>query len=125
MLSRIITIEVAAYDINIAVAGIPVAVCIVFAFVTVIILRGPNPNKVMDTLLLEVVEHGCPQLLIYIGSIIAPPEPGTAPVSFFLQCRIAGSLMERTPQGNDTGILKFQKHLADFVHLTIEPLILP
>ena len=79
LLGSIITIEVATDDIYILIARIPVGIIVIGICIAIVILCGPSPNQVVDSLVLEVIKHGLPKLLVGLGTIISPPEPGFAP----------------------------------------------
>ena len=79
----------------------------------------------MDTLLLEVVEHGTPQPLIDLCPFNAPPEPGFCPVRLLLRNGIACCLVERSPGSGYTSVLQLEDDVNDLVHLFVEPLVLP
>ena len=79
ILVSIVAVEVARHDVYILVARIPVSILIERLTIAIIVLRGPHPDEVLDALLLEVIEHGHPQFLIGVGTIIAPPEPSLTP----------------------------------------------
>ena len=79
LLGSIITVEVATDDIYILIARIPVGIIVIGIGITIVILCGPSPNQVVDSLVLEVIKHGLPKLFVSFGTIISPPEPGFAP----------------------------------------------
>ena len=79
LLGSIITVEVAADDIYILIARIPIGIIIIGIGIAIVILCGPSPNQVVDSLALEVIKHGLPKLLVSFSTIISPPEPGFAP----------------------------------------------
>ena len=120
-----VAIEVAAHDVDVCVAGIPVGVLIVVVAVAVVVLRGPDPDEVLHALLLEVVEHGGPELLIGLGTVVAPPEPRRGPCGLLLGGGVAGSLVEGAPSGGDASILQLQQGSDDLIHLVVEPTVLP
>ena len=81
MLSSLAAVDVASDDVNIIIARIPAAV---FG------LRGPYPDEVVKTLLVNhIVVHPLPQLLIDIGTLGTPPEPSGSTVKFAgVSCRL-------------------------------------
>ena len=79
LLGSIITIEISTDDIYILVAGIPVGIIVIGIGIAIVILCGPSPNQVVDSLVLEVIKHGLPKLFVSFGTIISPPEPGLTP----------------------------------------------
>ena len=81
LLGSIITIEIATDDIYILIARIPVGIIVIGIGITIVILCGPSPNQVVDSLVLEVIKHGLPKLLVSFSTIISPPEPGLATAS--------------------------------------------
>ena len=79
LLGSIITVEVATDDIYILVAGIPVGIIVIGIGIAIVILCGPSPYQVVDSLVLEVIKYGLPKLFVSFGTIISPPEPGLTP----------------------------------------------
>ena len=79
LLGSIITVEVATDDIYILVAGIPVGIIVIGIGIAIVILCGPSPYQVVDSLVLEVIKYGLPEFLVGLGTIISPPEPGFTP----------------------------------------------
>ena len=125
LLGCIITIEIAADDIYIIVARIPVGIIIIGIGITIVILCSPSPNQVVDALSLEVIEHGLPKFLVGFSTIISPPEPGFAPAGTRFQTGMTCSFVERTPNGNNACILQLQQNFHDLIHFLIEPFVLP
>ena len=120
-----IAIEVTTYDVYIVVARIPVCINIILVAIAIIVLCCPHPDKVMDTLLTEAVEHIHPQLFIHLCTIIAPPEPRTSPGCSRLQSSIASSLMIWAPYSSDTCILQFQNDIGNLINLVNIPCVFP
>ena len=42
--------------------------------IAIVILCGPSPYQVVDSLVLEVIKYGLPKLFVSFGNIISPPE---------------------------------------------------
>ena len=108
MLSSLAAVDVASDDVNIIIARIPAAV---FG------LRGPYPDEVVKTLLVNhIVVHPLPQLLIDICSLGTPPEPGRTTIIFI---RIACCLMEGSPDDGNTSSLHLLQVAANLTQLLL------
>ena len=107
------TIAVATDDVHVSITRIPVFI---------ICLRGPYPDQVVQTLRLHhIVVHPLPQLLIDIGTLGTPPEPGCTTC---ILLHIARTLMERTPYNRNTSILHLRQIAAYLIQLLLGQCIL-
>ena len=100
---RILRIDVTSDNIYILIARVPI-------FITC--FSSPNPNQVVQSLSLEVVEHSNPHSLM-AGSVFSPPEP------------LACSFVERTPQHRDTSIFQQFQVTGHGSHIRSENLVFP
>ena len=106
-------IVVAAHDVDHVVAGIPVLVAH---------LRVPHPDEVVQTLLVDhVVVHPPPEFLVDLGTLGAPPEPGTAAL---ILVGVARCLVERSPDDGDALGLHLLQIAAHLGHLPDGHLVL-
>ena len=111
-------VDVFAYDVNISVARVERCVQVFRAGS----LAGPHPDEVVQPLLLEVVVHISPELYVGLGSVHAPPEPGSAVI---LGIGVSRCFVQRTPDYRYARILEELEISGYLGEVGIRRLLLP